>query len=64
MLEHEKQEMKNAFINKKQALEQRLAKVRAKELRQKQRYESGESHHKRSVGIYLMLKLWQRLLIV
>ena len=54
VIEHEKQEKKDAFVAKKRELEQRLAKVRAKELRQKQRYESGEAHHKRPVSFSIL----------
>lgn len=38
---------------KKKELETKLEKVRAKELRQKQRYEDGEAYHKRIVSASL-----------
>ena len=47
--EHQKRQRKDAFLRRKHDLQARLEKVRAKELRQKQRYESGESLSKRAV---------------
>lgn len=38
---------------KKKELEAKLEKVRAKELRQKQRYEDGEAYHKKIVSALL-----------
>lgn len=38
---------------KKMELETKLEKVRAKELRQKQRYEDGEAYHKKIVSASL-----------
>ena len=47
VLEHYKKEKFKAAAKRKQDLEACLRKVREKELREKQRYESGESHHKK-----------------
>lgn len=51
VLEHKKTERSVAAMREKQDLEVRLAKVRAKELRQKQRFENGESNQKRMVCV-------------
>ncbi|MCJ1244549.1 ATP-dependent DNA helicase chl1 [Trapelia coarctata] len=47
ILEHAKKERIAAAVHKKKELETKLTKTRAKELRQKQRYEDGEAYHKK-----------------
>ena len=47
IVEHARREKTQTFIQHKKEFEARLARVRAKELRQKQRYEHGESQAKR-----------------
>lgn len=42
MVEHEKSERRRAILDRRQELEKRLAKIRAKEEQQKQRYQNGE----------------------
>jgi len=49
MLEYARQQKRQAFLHRTQALETRLAKVRAKEQRQRQRFENGEPQQKRKV---------------
>ena len=50
MIEHNRNERRNASIEQKLGVEVRINKIRAKELRQKQRFESGEPRSKRTVG--------------
>ncbi len=50
MLEHDRNQRRNAAVEHKFEFEARLRKIRAKELRQKQRYESGEPPSKRIVS--------------
>ncbi|MCJ1358116.1 MAG: ATP-dependent DNA helicase chl1 [Icmadophila ericetorum] len=47
VVKHAEKERRKAFLQKKLDFENRLARIRAKELRQKQRDESGESNRKR-----------------
>lgn len=49
MLEHDRNQRRNAVIEQRSEFEARLKRIRAKELRQKQRYENGESRSKRIV---------------
>lgn len=51
VLEYLRKEKEEALIRSKRELEGRLAKIRAKELRQKQRYERGEPRQKKLVGL-------------
>ena len=55
VLEHYLKERKNAVIQKKADLEARLARIRAKELRQKQHYDSGKPYQKRMASITFTL---------
>ena len=52
MLEHDRNERRNAAIEHKLEFEARLRTIRTKELRQKQRYESGEPPNKRIVSYF------------
>ena len=47
---HVREEKKKSRIQKRVELKSRLAKLRAKELKQKQRYENGQSFYKRQVS--------------
>ncbi|KAI9837845.1 MAG: hypothetical protein M1819_006779 [Sarea resinae] len=47
MLEHARQQKRQAALRQRADIESRLAKIRAKERRQKERYEKGEPLHKR-----------------
>ena len=47
IVEHARRQKKQAVIEQKKEFETRLARIRAKELRQKQRYEHGDSQAKR-----------------
>lgn len=49
-MEHAKIQRRNAIIEQKLELEERLTKIRNQELHQKQRYESGQPQLKRHVG--------------
>lgn len=49
MLEHAREEKRRAALQQRAALEERLAKVRAKERKLKERYDNGEPRFKRQV---------------
>lgn len=49
MLEYTQRQTREAFLHRTRELEVRLAKVRAKEQRQRQRLENGERQQKRTV---------------
>lgn len=53
ILEHVRKEKIAAAVHQKKELEIKLGKIRAKELRQKQRYEDGEAYHKKIVCAFL-----------
>ena len=50
VMSHVRKEKRKSQVQKKVDLETRLASIRAKELKQKQRYESGQSFRKRQVS--------------
>ena len=56
VLEQAQLSRRNTIIEQKSELEARLKKIRAKELRQKQKYESGEPKAKRTVRCCNCLK--------
>lgn len=49
MLEHARQEKRQAALRRRADLEERLAKIRAKERKMRERYENGEPRFKRQV---------------
>jgi len=49
VLEQDRNQRRNAVIEQRSEFEARLSRIRAKELRQKQRYEDGEPRSKRIV---------------
>ena len=51
MLEHSQRERRQALIEQRQQEEARLRMIRAKELRQRQRYETGEAKSKKIVCV-------------
>lgn len=57
VLEHAQRENRRAVIEQRQQQEARLSKIRAKELRQRQRYETGVPRAKRVVGSGTNLKV-------
>ena len=50
ILDHMKRERVKAAVRQRQEIDAKLSKIRARELQQKQRYEDGESHHKKLVS--------------
>jgi chromosome transmission fidelity protein 1 len=51
MLEYARKQARKDALQRKEELEARLAKIRAKEKRIKERYENGEPQNKRRVGL-------------
>ena len=52
MIEHDKEQKRQAILQKRKDLEARLARVRAREKRQQELYENGGPRSKKLVGHY------------